>query len=92
MRERYRLVQRALELYGSTEARLCPLPFNSGYFFSFRCVRDARILRIYLLETYGVGTVSIGEQYLRVAYSSVDRESIERFVGLVYRAAGEAWK
>jgi len=92
MRERYRLVQRALELYRPTEARLCPLPFNSGYFFSFRCLRDAKILRTYLLETYGVGTVSIGEQYLRVAYSSVDRESIERFVGLVYRAAGEAWK
>jgi aspartate/methionine/tyrosine aminotransferase len=68
---------------------LAPLPFNSGYFMSFDCGPvDAEALRQKLLER-GIGTISIGSRYLRVAFASVDEEAIGELVDEIYDAAAE---
>ena len=56
---------------------IVPLPFNSGYFMSFECVGiSAEKLRIELLEKLGIGTISMQDKYLRVAFSSVEEEHV----------------
>lgn len=46
-------------------------------------------MRKYLLEHYGIGTISIGEKYLRVAFSSVDINNIHDLFGTIFKAARE---
>ncbi len=87
---RYRKVREVLASYAENML-LSPLPFNSGYFMAFRCRGSAEVLRVHLLQNYGIGTISIGEEYLRIAYSSVDIEDIEDLYRSLYRAAEEAW-
>jgi aspartate/methionine/tyrosine aminotransferase len=54
------------------------LPFNSGYFMSFECAGiSAEALRKKLLDEKGIGTVSIQDRYLRVAFSSVEESDVE---------------
>lgn len=88
--ERYRLMKQALARYADN-GNLTPLPFNSGYFMSFICAGDAENLRTHLLDEYGVGTISIKNAYLRLAFSSTDLNEIEDLVDIVYRAAGEVF-
>ena len=58
-------------------ASLVPLPFNSGYFMSFECKGlSAEKLRIELLEKLGIGTISMQDKYLRIAFSSVEEEQV----------------
>jgi aspartate/methionine/tyrosine aminotransferase len=65
------------------------LPFNSGYFMSFRLRKGtAEALRRELLMQDGVGTIAIDERILRVAFSSVDVGDLEALFDLVYAAAG----
>ena len=90
LKARYVKVREVLAGYADQDT-LVPLPFNSGYFMSFRCKGDAEQLRAYLLNTYGIGTISIQRTYLRIAYSSVDLEDIETLYGYLYKAAGELW-
>jgi aspartate/methionine/tyrosine aminotransferase len=67
---------------------LTPLPFNSGYFMSFRLQRGkAEDLRKALLMGDGVGTIAIDERCLRVAYSSVDVDKLEELYERIYSAA-----
>ena len=42
-----------------------------------------------LLTEHGVGTISIQDQFLRVAYSSVDLERLEELYAAIARAARE---
>jgi aspartate/methionine/tyrosine aminotransferase len=71
-------------------SRLKLLPFNSGYFMSFECVGiSAEALRLKLLKEKGIGTISLQDRFLRVAYSSVDAAGIEELYGEIYAAAGE---
>ena len=67
---------------------LTPLPFNSGYFMSFRCGKlDAEKLRLELLHKEGIGTISIGSEYLRVAFSSIDIGDLEALYGKIFEVA-----
>jgi aspartate/methionine/tyrosine aminotransferase len=68
---------------------LQPMPFNSGYFMSFRCAVDAEALRQKLLHGYGVGTIAIDARTLRVAFSGLDDEYIDEVYAAIYRAAEE---
>jgi hypothetical protein len=68
---------------------LQPMPFNSGYFMSFRTVIDAETLRQKLLHGYGVGTIAIASNTLRVAFSGLDDECIDEVYATIYRAAEE---
>jgi aspartate/methionine/tyrosine aminotransferase len=72
---------------------LIPLPFNSGYFMCFRCSGvSAEALRRELLERHGIGLVSLGEDCLRVAFSSLDEEQISPVYSLIYETATELIK
>lgn len=61
-----------------------PYPFNSGYFM---CVRLNRVtseqLRVHVLKTYGVGTISTSETDLRIAFSSLEVHQIQDLFDLL---------
>ncbi|MDR1955477.1 MAG: aminotransferase class I/II-fold pyridoxal phosphate-dependent enzyme [Treponema sp.] len=84
---RYQRVKRFLAEH-APPPQLRPLPFNSGYFMSFRCIgMDAETLRRELLTKHGIGTISFGETYLRVAFASIDEEQIFGVYQAIYDAA-----
>ncbi|MDR2758560.1 MAG: aminotransferase class I/II-fold pyridoxal phosphate-dependent enzyme [Spirochaetaceae bacterium] len=86
---RYKKV-RALVDAKKNHPLLQPMPFNSGYFMSFKCKNiDAESLRQKLLHGYGVGTIAIDERTLRVAFSALDDECINEVYAAIYRAAEE---
>lgn len=65
------------------------LPFNSGYFMSFDfSPGDAEKLRTELLHSKGIGTISIMDRFLRVAYSSIDEENLEELYSTIFDVAG----
>ncbi len=87
--KRYQTVKRFLEKHPCPSV-LKTLPFNSGYFMCFECNGiNAEILRLHLLNTYGIGTISIQEKWLRVAFSSVNEEHIEDLYAHIFKAAEE---
>jgi len=86
MEARYRRAKESVSRASSSV--LTPLPFNSGYFMSFRLKKgNAEDLRKALLMDEGVGTIAIDPQCLRVAYSSVDLEKLEDLFSTIYRTA-----
>ncbi|OHD31198.1 MAG: hypothetical protein A2Y31_13840 [Spirochaetes bacterium GWC2_52_13] len=91
MARRYGSVRESILTWKDSVA-LLPLPFNSGYFCTFACAGDAESLRRYLLENHGIGTVSIGKDLLRIAYSGVDAELLPHMIDTVYRSAETIWK
>jgi aspartate/methionine/tyrosine aminotransferase len=87
LRRRYRLVKDAVAK-NPGHPYLTPLPFNSGYFMSFRCRGiNASLLRKRLLAEYGIGVIAFGEEYLRVAFSSIDEELIPEVYRRIYETA-----
>jgi aspartate/methionine/tyrosine aminotransferase len=86
LRERYDRAKSILSKKKSTAIQ--PLPFNSGYFMSFRLLRGtAEALRKMLLAECAVGTIAINESTLRVAFSSVDLEKLDELYDLIYSTA-----
>jgi len=53
---------------------------------------NAEKLRLYLLEQYKVGMISIGDTDLRIAFSSVDEENIEPMFEFLYKAVKDMEK
>lgn len=90
MKERYAIVRKAIEQHKDS-VLLHPMPFNSGYFFSFLCKGDAQQLRKHLLDTYGIGTVALEGKLLRIAYSGVDDEKLADMIEKIYRGAEAIW-
>lgn len=87
MESRYRKVKAFLAANSAPQG-LVPLPFNSGYFMCFLCEGfSAEALRLKLLDEYGIGTISLQEKWLRVAFSSVEVEEIDELYSLIYEAA-----
>jgi len=89
LQERYR---KARDFLASATMPPClrPLPFNSGYFMSFECVGiSAEALRVKLLDERSIGTVSMQDRYLRVAFSSVEASHIEDLYAEILKAATE---
>jgi aspartate/methionine/tyrosine aminotransferase len=69
---------------------LKPLPFNSGYFMCFRCNGlSAEALRQELLYKQGIGTVSLEDRYLRIAFAGIDEDKIDRVYRIVYDTAAK---
>jgi hypothetical protein len=82
---RYR---RSREVLARLSPPLVPLAFNSGYFLTFLLEGGgAEELRRALLHDHGIGTISIQDRYLRVAYSSVEVENLEELYSTIARAA-----
>jgi aspartate/methionine/tyrosine aminotransferase len=88
LESRYKRTREVIDSFAE-DSPLQPLPFNSGYFMTFRYAGDAEKLRVHLLNTYGIGTISIQEVYLRVAYSSVELEDIDELLRTIEKAARE---
>ena len=61
-------------------------PFNSGYFMCI-CLKhtDAETLRLHLLDTYGVGLISLGTTDIRVAFSCLDLGDVEELFDTLYK-------
>ncbi len=59
-------------------------PFNSGYFI---CIRvkgvNADELRLHLLDNYGTGLISIGEDNLRVAFSCLEEKDVKTLFDII---------
>jgi aspartate/methionine/tyrosine aminotransferase len=90
MRERYQAARKALEA-GHYDKRFLPYPFNSGYFLTVKLLEAAaEPVRRLLLEKYGVGLVSVGEEDIRIAYSCLEAGEIKELFDILYDAAGEA--
>jgi aspartate/methionine/tyrosine aminotransferase len=88
LQERYR---RSREILDSLNGPLRVLPFNSGYFLCFDTGDiGAERLRRKLLKEEGIGTISIQDRYLRVAYSSVDVERLEELYATIMTAAADS--
>lgn len=86
LERRYRAVRAFVDAHPSKV--LTALPFNSGYFMSFDTgALNAETLRTFLLHEKGIGTISIDERTLRVAFSSVEERDIERVYAAIYAGA-----
>jgi aspartate/methionine/tyrosine aminotransferase len=86
LRERYDRAKSILARKRSTAIE--PMPFNSGYFMSFRLLRGtAEALRRTLLADSAVGTIAINDSCLRVALSSVDLEKLDDLFEVIYSTA-----
>ncbi|WP_019908745.1 aminotransferase class I/II-fold pyridoxal phosphate-dependent enzyme [Paenibacillus sp. HW567] len=60
-------------------------PFNSGYFMCLKLhTVSAEDLRVHLIHNYGLGTISLGETDLRIAFSCIEEEQLEDLFDLVY--------
>jgi len=87
LESRYKAFKAALASM-SMPAGFRPLPFNSGYFMSFECSGfSAEALRVALLQGEGVGTVSMQDRYLRVAFSCVEEKDIADLCARIVAAA-----
>lgn len=87
LKKRYEAVKAFLAANAPLPA-LSPLPFNSGYFMSFRCNGiSAEQLRQQLLKEHGIGTIALGESYLRVAFASVEADRIADIYKTIYQVA-----
>ena len=65
-----------------------PLPFNSGYFMSFNVkTGNAEDIRKKLLAEKGIGIIQIDANTLRIAFSSIDEDKIEKVYSDIYNVA-----
>jgi len=84
--DRLQEILREKEASGRAPA-LEALPCNSGYFMSFRCIGiSAEELRTLLLER-GVGTISVKDTYLRVAFAGIDVEQLRDLYAEIFSGA-----
>jgi aspartate/methionine/tyrosine aminotransferase len=87
LKRRYRVVKDYIRDHGGG-GRLEPMPFNSGYFMSFRCIGiNAEALRCRLLSDHGIGTIALGPSCLRVAFAALEEEQIPEIYRAIYRTA-----
>jgi aspartate/methionine/tyrosine aminotransferase len=88
LQNRYKVARRFVDEH-PCPPELKALPFNSGYFMSFRCIGiKADDLRRKLLEQHGIGTIAFGDDYLRVAFASLDDALIQGVYQTIYETAG----
>jgi hypothetical protein len=85
MRRRYLEVKKSVARHGNS---LVALPFNSGYFMCFKCPDiDAEVLRRNLLYKHGIGVVALGRDFIRIAFSGIEKELIPQVIDTVFSAA-----
>jgi aspartate/methionine/tyrosine aminotransferase len=65
-------------------------PFNSGYFMCLRLKGvDSNKVREHALKEHGIGTIAIGKKDLRIAFSSVKIEHLEKLFDLLAQSIRE---
>lgn len=88
LENRYKVVRKFVDSHKSSV--LEALPFNSGYFMSFNTIGiNAEALRVKLLNEKGIGTISIDQNTLRVAFSSIEEDKLELVYSQIYQTAEE---
>lgn len=86
LKRRYDLVRKFVNTH--TSKVLEPLPFNSGYFMSFNVkTGNAEDIRKKLLLEKGIGIIQIDKNTLRIAFSSIDEDKIEKVYSEIYNVA-----
>ncbi len=86
LKRRYDLVRNFVNNH--TSKVLEPLPFNSGYFMSFNVkTGNAEDIRKKLLSEKGIGIIQIDKNTLRIAFSSIDEDKIEKVYSEIYNVA-----
>jgi aspartate/methionine/tyrosine aminotransferase len=61
-------------------------PFNSGYFMCLNLKTvDAELLRVHLLDKYGVGLISLGTHDLRVAFSCIEKKDVQELFDTILK-------
>lgn len=89
LKKRYAIVKELLREKSADFAPYFePLPFNSGYFMCVRLKQgvNAETLRQHLLKNYSTGTIAIGEDVIRVAFSSLPQNIIPKLFDNLYNA------
>lgn len=87
LKERYQIVKDFLKQKQDSKV-LTPMPFNSGYFMSLTCNGfSAEALRVKLLNDHGIGTIAIDDSHLRIAFSSLETDSIIPVYTAIYDVA-----
>lgn len=62
-------------------------PFQAGYFMCIRLKQgNAEVVRQHLLDEYGIGIVSLGDNDLRIAYSCVEESEIQSLFDTIAEA------
>ena len=87
---RYKMVKQYIADNPAPSA-LEAMPFNSGYFMCFRCVNgkiSAENLRQALLKK-GIGTIALGDEFLRVTFAAIEEDEIPTVYGTIYETAKE---
>ena len=65
-------------------------PFNSGYFMCLKLKNvHAEPLRVHLLEKYGVGLIALGDKDLRITFSCIEEQDIQRLFDILLMAVKE---
>ena len=86
LQRRYNAVRKFVSSH--TSKVLEPLPFNSGYFMSFNVkTGNAEDIRKKLLSEKGIGIIQIDANTLRIAFSSIDEDKIEKVYSEIYNVA-----
>jgi len=92
LHKRYQIVKNLVQNHADHPV-LQALPFNSGYFMSFRCNGvHPETLRQTLLKDHGIGTIALGNKYLRIAFSSIEAEHIPSVFETLFTVAGDLAK
>jgi len=78
LKRRYRVVQSLLES-GRFDDAWTPYTSGGGYFVTLRLkYANAEVVRQRLLHEDGIGIIALGDERVRVAYSSVDEHDLPR--------------
>ena len=86
LKKRFDEVVRVLKEHKEYEEEFVPLPYNSGYFMCIKLKnKDGEQVRQTLLEKYETGVISMGN-LLRIAFSSVKKETIPELFDNIFEA------
>lgn len=89
LRRRYEKIRTLLQSHPEYQEYFVALPFNSGYFMCVRILsKKAEEVRKTLIEKYSTGVIAQGD-LLRIAFSSVPIEMIEKMFDNIFQAARE---
>ena len=91
LKQRYLKFKKVIQKLGPRDY-IKPLPFNSGYFMCFEVKCNAELLRKKLLYENKIGIICYDFNHVRVAWSSVDYNDIERLIINIYEVAKELYE
>jgi aspartate/methionine/tyrosine aminotransferase len=87
LKRRYDKICQILKAHPEYEEFFTALPFNSGYFMCVRVAsKNAENVRKTLIEKYSTGVISQGE-VIRIAFSSVPIDLLERMFDNIFQAS-----